>query len=238
MVSFKNLFYERKNDLKYAESAETVWFDVVKTIKSNPDESVLEWVHFTEDELNDGRACQGLAITLDKLDKNLDGELYFMIDCEDHAGFYSEETNSIYLSPNELMYDRYLSDLDYGSEEFKEAFIKHFGRLYDEDTFIHEFVHYLDHNNYEVFDKIKYHEYGESEEEKIAYYNNQTEINARFIETLAKLKYQIDSYDSFNHFLGDFMNEWERVHGYVEYITDENKKRIAKRLFQYWSDNK
>tara|TARA_R110000765_G_scaffold7963_4_gene26018 strand:- start:39251 stop:39937 length:687 start_codon:yes stop_codon:yes gene_type:complete len=228
MLSFKKLFNERQNDVDKSEQAESAWADILEQIKQNS--GILEPTVF-DDGIN------AYTFSLSYINDEYEGVVYFMFDpMSEHMGYYDDTNNAIYINADEDAYDKYMKYFEFGTEEFDETAEKFFTKLFDENIFIHEFIHYLDHNNYQVFDKTTYSDH--DHEDPTAYFNNQSEINARFLETLAKYKYKIDNFDRFPQYLNAFFTEWNDVHGDYKHITKENRKRIAKRLHDYWDQNK
>lgn len=107
------------------------------------------------------------------------------------------------------------------------------------DTFIHEFIHYLDHKRFKGKEKMKPKNNNESD-----YYNNPLEFNAfyqmaggnvlaKLINNPKKLKEYRDNYKTFEEFYKWVTNEIFRE-DFIENLNKKNLTKLKKRLFNIY----
>lgn len=159
------------------------------------------------------------------------------------------EKESFYNTGGQYMYDNVRDVHEVKSYSLEKVSKDHFLQNLDSilrtarTNFFHELVHSLDK---ERFSKDFFG--AELEPGSEAYFNSPKELNAFYQTGINKVEREIerdslmsfdpieDGWDSFKkfkrNFFGHFLGaEWNRN------ASEENKKRITKRLYQYWRDN-
>jgi hypothetical protein len=115
---------------------------------------------------------------------------------------------------------------------------------FDDDDLYHELIHYFDMKDIPL-DRVKQQKdsVDKSAETKgfhAAYYNDPLEVNAHFMQhVLPKMLGYLEKKDtlpkSFTEFRNAIVNEYSFKAWYDE-LDDNNKRRILKRLGQYWTE--
>lgn len=131
------------------------------------------------------------------------------------------------------LYQQFKDIDDWGGDEFDNFVLKNIQKIIPKHLFVHEFTHFLDFISQPEGSWDKYH-YGDEWGEK--YYNDFKEIQARMIEGFVDYRNDIKrgNYQTFDKFQDSFIDyifdeNWKL-------ISDDNKKRINKRLYSFWKE--
>jgi len=106
----------------------------------------------------------------------------------------------------------------------------------NDSWFLHEFIHYIDFSKNKFTASAKsLHSAGDE-----GYYNSPHEMRAYYNEAIHKLEQRKDFKDimkkSYNDFMHDVIGLFQQ--SFIRNLTQENEKRIAKRLYMFWKSYK
>lgn len=157
---------------------------------------------------------------------NEDLEIRFGLQSDEGSAYYGEDGKQKYIRLNGILYS-----LKFGSQEaLRDEIINVLERK--KNDFIHEYIHYLDdkRSEHDFFGRSA--EFGSEE-----YYREDEEVNAYFQQAMASAEEKINrkNWRGFrelkNWFFGNAIED-----EVVKNITTDQRKRLVKRLYDYWTN--
>lgn len=234
MNRLEQIILERISDQENIKKTTEAYLKLLKMARS--DDDLLSYITvFNGDngEISKGEFEISLEFQGYKLDLNVNFDIYL-----DYPAAFNNDKGEYFIDFILHEYDpelyRQFKDIgDWGGEEFDEFVLKNIQKLIPKDLFIHEFAHYLDFLSQPDDEWDKNH-YGDDRGEK--YYNDFKEIQARMVEGFVDYRNDIKrgNYQTFDKFQDSFVDyifqdNWKL-------ISDDNKKRINKRLYSFWKE--
>lgn len=212
-----------ESDLEFQSQARRIYNKIVKNIDS------VELKPLDEGDFvktNKGIVqLEGVKFNLSQVDRNYNLDVYFA------RKFAKSNSIAHFDSKNNRLVFFILSDQDKGSNfETNQRFARlRFKSWVEPETFIHEFVHYLDSMRYSQSYKFK------TPQTKSDYYNSPEELNAYYHEIASSALKNRKSFDkSFKSFLSGLLH-WHQ--DFFHSLSKENKKKITNRLYKLWLDS-
>jgi len=232
----ESLIVERKSDEQWISLATDLYLKILKdSRKTTPDSFTV---------LRDGDNIAGIGIEIYKIQPRYRDLVVEIIELGDSPAFYQkdetgngiitinplnggEDSEKIWKKSKELINDQ---------DEYFSYLLDNIVKIIPKTYFVHELVHYFDDKYNYTFDS------GADSDSLIRsggdrlYFNSFEEINAYLIAGLQDYRNDIKrgKYKTFNQFKDSFIDyiyddNWNL-------ITDENKRRIIKRLYDFWQN--
>lgn len=251
MISFKEYFLVEKNDSNLVNKGNQFvsLFFTVLTEKINNKEKFL-----TEHYIENKRSYKYFYVVVDSI------KIKFLEEYENYSGSYNYKNSEITIYNNRIYSDiiHYNSSIDFGDDKSYKSnktnllSLRHNSEF--KDTLFHEYIHYYDATKYVIgSDKFSdnlitkwknivndiYKNKNLSKEKinemvdaawKNYYYNNSHEVNAYFVSAIKNINKNINY--SFEMFYKIFQ---EKSKHFLKYLSPENKKKIIKRAYLYYS---
>lgn len=224
MGLFKELFFERKSDVLNIDKISSIYDQLLnvpddkRDLTYDSDERVLFF------DLSDVGIEVKPDITIQyKLTENTEDDATAEIVSYDG---YDEVDIRFY--PRKNKYHHVLMTMGVQSNKLIDYFFDNIGFFIPRDLFVHEFTHYLDKGLL----KGRSSGYGEHSEK---YFNDFNEIQAYLVQYFDNYVDMIRNgdYQSFDEFRNDFIEDIEYI---WKYLSDENKKRVNKRIYSFWGE--
>jgi len=233
MNRLEKIILERISDQENVKKATEAYLKLLKKARSG---DLINYVTIFEGGDGDIKKEQ-FEISLEFQGYKLDLNINFDKTVTEPASFVN--TNGeywIFFNPyvyEKELYNKIISIDSWESDEFDEVILKNITKIIPRNYFIHEFTHVLDYLGQDESNWDKNH-YGDDEGE--IYYNDVKEIQARMIEGFVDYRNDIKrgKYKTFDKFQDSFIDyifedNWKL-------ISDDNKKRINKRLYSFWKE--
>ncbi len=216
-----------QSDIKYNNEAKRIFHKIKKNInniKLEPTNPDLEFVYDTK---GNKRPLYGVKFNLNQIDKKYNLNIIFAHQIGNNIAFFDRNNNR--------MVFLIISQTDKNSFENNEYYAKlRFKFWIAEDTFIHEFIHYLDSIRYKNTYKPTMNKNSKEE-----YYNSPEEFNAYMhgiITYALKNKYRLKNLP-FKTFLNRIIKNYIKENfGFIKNINDDNKKKLIKRMYKTYTE--
>jgi hypothetical protein len=160
----------------------------------------------------------GVKFNLNQIDNKYDLGMYFVHSFANQVGHYDEKNNRIVFF--------IISQINKNDFEGNQHMARvRFGSWVEESMFVHEFTHYLDSLEYSP--TYQFH----TKDSETNYYNSPEEFNAYSMELFNKIlknknKWKELAFPDFYKKVIQHINV-----GFFENLSNENKKRLTKRLY-------
>jgi len=208
--------------------------NLYKKIKENINNIKFESIELEFNTTNGERMFSGVGFNINQI-SIIDLQIAFFPLMKNNRAFFDPKTKTLCF----FILEKRQSFSDEPPKQNVESDI-HFARIrfaswVNEDTFVHEFVHYLDDTKYSDTYKSS----------NDSYYNRDEEYNAYYLEGLKNIhanKKRYEKYSDFNVFISklfqDSIEHNKPFNGeFIRNLNADNKKKLTRRLYTYY-DNK